>query len=168
MTLAATPGEVHHTADKRHSARVLPHGTRRGRILVVDDEPQMVSALRRVLSLRHEVFTATTGRDALARLNAVGEVDVILCDLMMPELTGMDVYRSLSQTTPVLASRVVFLTGGAFTQSAREFLSRVPNDRLQKPFDVEALCEVIAKHILYARESSEEFPMPSRSRLQEP
>ena len=100
---------------------------------------RVVASLRRILALDHEVFTATTGREALARLDTVGHVDVILCDMMMPEMSGIDLYAELQRRSPEQAARVVFLTGGAFTPGARAFLDRVPNPRFEKPFDVQNL-----------------------------
>jgi CheY-like chemotaxis protein len=64
---------------------------------------------------------------------------VILCDLMMPDMTGMDLHADLVRRDPRVAERMVFLTGGAFTGDARRFLDEVPNARLEKPFDVGAL-----------------------------
>jgi CheY-like chemotaxis protein len=62
--------------------------------------------------------------------------DVILCDLIMPEMTGMDVYRAALQRTTPMHDRIVFMTGGAFTQRARDFLESVPNLRIEKPFEL--------------------------------
>jgi CheY-like chemotaxis protein len=62
--------------------------------------------------------------------------DVILCDLIMPEMTGMDVYRAALQRATPVNDRIVFMTGGAFTQRARDFLQSVPNLRIEKPFDL--------------------------------
>ena len=64
---------------------------------------------------------------------------MILCDLMMPELTGMDLHAELEKIAPDQASRMVFMTGGAFTPRAREFLERVPNARVEKPIDFQNL-----------------------------
>jgi len=115
-----------------------PEG-RRGRVLVVDDEPLVGRAVTRVLAPRHEVVAVTSARDALDRLEADARFDVVLCDLMMPEMTGMDLHAELSRRAPSLARRMVFLTGGAFTARAREFLDGVKNARVEKPFDPEGL-----------------------------
>lgn len=65
--------------------------------------------------------------------------DLILCDLMMPAMTGMEVHDELVRLEPELAARMSFLTGGAFTPRARAFLAVVPNPRLEKPFDPQGL-----------------------------
>lgn len=65
--------------------------------------------------------------------------DVILCDLMMPRMTGMELHAQLAALAPRQAERMVLLTGGAFTAAASEFLPRVPNARVDKPFDLVSL-----------------------------
>lgn len=123
------------------ASRPAPTPPRRARVLVVDDEPALVRALGRVLA-GHEVVTARSGREALT-LCAAGWFDVILCDLMMPDLTGMDVYERLVDIAPEQASRMVFVTGGAFTKRAQDFLAKVPNSRIDKPIDVLALRSLV-------------------------
>jgi CheY-like chemotaxis protein len=61
----------------------------------------------------------------------------MLCDLMMPELTGMDLHAELLRIAPEQAQKMVFMTGGAFTTHAREFLEEVRNPRIDKPLDVD-------------------------------
>jgi two-component system, cell cycle sensor histidine kinase and response regulator CckA len=112
---------------------------RRGRVLVIDDEVAVAKVVLRMLSREHEVVTENRGADALARLHAGERFDVILCDLIMPDLTGMDLYEALLRDFPDDAARMVFLSGGAFTPRSRAFLDTVPNQRLEKPFDLAAL-----------------------------
>ena len=69
---------------------------------------------------------------------------MVLCDLMMPGLSGMELHERLARSAPEVARRMVFLTGGAFTDGAREFLARVPNPRIEKPFEPSALREAVA------------------------
>ena len=108
---------------------------RRGRVLVVDDEPMIGTLLRRTLGVEHEVVTTTTAAEALARF-ALGErFDVIFCDLMMPNATGMEFYEELQRQVPDQSDRIVFLTGGVFTAQAREFLENVEHLQIEKPFD---------------------------------
>ena len=110
----------------------------RARLLVVDDEPMIGNAVARALRPDHEVVPVSSARAALEQIRG-GPFDAILCDLMMPEMTGMELHAQLARSHPALASRMIFLTGGAFTPRAREFLDGVPNARLEKPFDTDAL-----------------------------
>jgi PAS domain S-box-containing protein len=114
------------------AARPRPEGAR-ARILVVDDEQLIGSTIRRLLST-HEVVALTDPRQALARLCGGEHFDLILCDLMMPQLSGMELHQQLARARPEAARRMVFMTGGAFTDRAREFLEQVGNPQLGKPF----------------------------------
>jgi len=110
-----------------------------GKLLIVDDEPMILGALRRAFSADYHVTCVGDGRRAMERIRAGERFDVILCDLMMPEMTGMDLYVELGRLAPDQIERVVFVTGGAFTPRAREFLERVPNARVEKPIDFQNL-----------------------------
>jgi PAS domain S-box-containing protein len=119
--------------------------SRRGRILVVDDEALVGRAVSRILSPLHEVVTRTSARDALQEVARPPGFDLLLCDLMMPDMTGMELHGHLHTAEPALAARTVFLTGGAFTPLAREFLARVPNARIEKPFEPDQLRALVAR-----------------------
>ena len=112
---------------------------RRGRILVVDDETRVLSALERTLGQAHEVIVFDRAQAALAWMDQGRPWDLILCDVMMPEMTGEEFYSALAQRWPERVRDILFVTGGAFTVTAREFLDRVGNPRLDKPFDFQAL-----------------------------
>ncbi|WNG53696.1 PAS domain S-box protein [Archangium gephyra] len=116
--------------------------TQRGRVLIVDDEPAVGRALRRILR-EHEVELATSGRQALEKLSADNRFHAVLCDVMMPDLGGKDLYEAIQQGGSGLERRFVFVSGGAFTQGARDFLARVPNPTLEKPFDETAVRRVV-------------------------
>ncbi len=120
---------------------------RRCRILVVDDEPIIAKAVQRALSQEHEVVTIGNAIEALHRIGAGERFDVILADLMMPQMTGMDLYSELSRIAPEQASAMIFLTGGAFTTRARSFLDATPNQRVEKPFDIRHLRALINDRI---------------------
>jgi CheY-like chemotaxis protein len=116
-----------------------PGVTRRGRILIVDDEPKLAHTLRMLLEGDHDVEVVLDAREALVRLQNGLCPDAILCDLMMAEMTGMQFHEELTHVAPALAQRVIFMTGGAFTQSARDFLERVSTPWLLKPFKPQQL-----------------------------
>ena len=114
-----------------------PTPARPRRILVIDDEPQITKML--VWALRpHEVTTASDGREALARIRQEAP-DLIVCDLMMPEITGMMVHATLATERPELLSRIVFITGGVYTPEARAFVERDDVVCLAKPFTMAQL-----------------------------
>lgn len=112
-----------------------------GRILVVDDEPVVATLVRRALE-GHDVYIMTSGRDAVEMCKEL-DFDVIVCDLLMPDLTGMDLYDELVLLDRAFSERLVFMTAGAFTPKARKFLSRVKNPVIEKPFDLEGLAETV-------------------------
>jgi PAS domain S-box-containing protein len=115
-------------------------------VLVVDDEPAVGFAVRRVLK-RHEVTVVTNAKEGLDILGTGKVFDVILSDLMMPGMSGIEFHAELARLHPKMASRVVFVTGGAFTAEANAFLDRVSNERMEKPFDFLQLREMVQKFV---------------------
>jgi signal transduction histidine kinase len=115
-----------------------PWNKGRGRVLVIDDEPRIGTAIRRTLAA-HDVTALSSAREAIAALEGGAEFDLVLCDLMMPEMSGMEFFEAVTRDHPALARRIIFLTGGAFTPRAQAFLAEVPNARMDKPFDPKQL-----------------------------
>lgn len=76
--------------------------------------------------------------------------DVILCDLMMPVMTGMELHAELHRLDPLQARRMVFLTEGAFTMDAQSFLAQVENERLEKPFSLKTLAQLVERQVAEA------------------
>jgi two-component system, cell cycle sensor histidine kinase and response regulator CckA len=113
--------------------------SRRPSVLVIDDEPLILKLVSAVLEGDNDVTCESRGESALARIRTGERFDAILCDLMMPQLTGMDLHAAVLEIDPRQAEAMLFLTGGAFTPRARAFLDRVSNPTLEKPFDSEAL-----------------------------
>jgi signal transduction histidine kinase len=137
-----------HPADREPTPRPRPAlAGRRGRVLVVDDDRMVGVSVFRLLSSEHDVTVTSSAAEALEQLESRGEFDVILCDLMMPDMTGMDLYEELFRRSPETARRVLFITGGAFTPRAREFLADVPNARIEKPFDGQSLRALIRERM---------------------
>jgi signal transduction histidine kinase len=131
----------------RDAPRAAAAGERRVkplRMLVVDDEEPVRSALRRLLELRYGIELAGGVDEALERVQ-LHTYDVVLCDLMMPAGGGERFYRTLLGFAPELARRVVFLTGGAVTDAARQFLRTQPQPVLSKPLELDQLAEVAEK-----------------------
>jgi CheY-like chemotaxis protein len=134
-------------ADARPSAPAVPDAglrpgpaapasaaARRARVLVLDDDGRVADSLRRMLEPDHDVEVLTRSRLALDRVRAGASWDAVLCDVMMPEMSGIEWFEEVRRLDPALARRVVFVTGGAFTAGARTFLEEVGNPRLDKPF----------------------------------
>ena len=120
---------------------------RRGRILVVDDEPLVIRTVKRILSKEHDLVVTEAATEALALCASGEKFDLILCDLMMPEMTGMDLHRELSLVSPEQADRMIFVTGGAFTEKARRFLSETPKEHLEKPFASANLRAIVQRYL---------------------
>ncbi len=130
--------------ERSPSAPPAPPG-RRARLLLVDDEANLRASLRQILVSDHDVVDVGSGAEVLDRLRKGERYDVILCDLMMPEMSGIDLFEAIATHDEPLSRRVIFLTGGAFTPRAQEFMARVPNLRLEKPFDIDDLLRYIRK-----------------------
>jgi len=145
VTLATADPQARAAAPE--PALALPPADVRGRVLVIDDDPALVNAIGLVLGEDHEVEVCTSARRALDRLDAGERYDAIVCDVMMPEMSGADFHSALVRLRPELAPEIIFLTGGAFTLQAREFLDRVTNPRLDKPFDSDCLRELVNRQV---------------------
>jgi len=135
------------TTQKVPSIRPALASARRGRILVVDDEELIVRAVERSLGKEHDVVATMGAREALALCARGDAFDLILCDLMMPDMTGMDLHAELIQIAPELAANMVFLTGGAFTPKAREFLAVTSVEHIEKPFEPANLRAFVQRYL---------------------
>jgi PAS domain S-box-containing protein len=122
----------------------------RGRILVIDDEPLVGQVIAGMLE-EHQTVVATSGLEGRSILAGDLEFDVILCDLMMPGFSGMDLHGWLKEEHPGAVARLVFVTGGAFTPKTQKFLATVNPPTLNKPFDVARLRAEVANVIQAAR-----------------
>ena len=148
--------EIADAARAAAARRVAPSTRRRARVLVVDDDRSVAKVVATVLGEFHDVTTASSGREALAELEREPDVDLIVCDLMMPEVSGIDLYESLTLVRRELKHRFLFMTGGAFTPAARDFLDRVTAPRIEKPFTPERLLNAAAEVLAHASELDED------------
>jgi PAS domain S-box-containing protein len=121
--------------------------TRRGRILIVDDNAMVARSLARALGSAHDVTIAMDPRNAAQWFREGRVFDVVLCDLMMPQMTGMELHRAVTECAPDQAARFVFLTGGAFTPLAARFLEQTQNPKIDKPVDVRQLLNLVSARL---------------------
>ena len=133
--------------DRKPEVAALRPRSRRGRLLIVDDEPQIGNTLRLLLHPDHEVVPVTSAREALRRIETEAPFDVIFCDLMMPFVSGTDFYRELEARAPHMLDRLVFMTGGVLSTTVNAFLDSIPNTCIEKPFDLSALLALINERV---------------------
>jgi len=139
----------------------LPVAPRRARILVVDDEPVVARAMRRMLN-QHEVSIALDARHALDSFEQSEPFDVVVCDLMMPDLSGVDLFVQACDRWPELRNRFLFMTGGAVTPKAQELLQRADTRCVVKPVQTEelhAMVDAIVASVDRAQRAASSRPM---------
>lgn len=138
------------TIEEHSPASRAARGRTEPRMLVIDDEPLLGQTLRLGLEGSFLVELEASGDSALDRILRGEKFDLILCDLSLPTLSGMDVYERLTQVRPELVSRFILMTGGAVTDEARDFVATYPGPILNKPFrlaDLEGLAaRVLESH----------------------
>jgi len=122
------------------AAEVAP---RRWRTLVVDDEPMLRSVIKQMLSPQSDVVAAGSVDAALAILDSGAAFDAILCDIVMPERSGMEFYKELAGRFPGMVDRVGFITGGVLDNTIEGFLETSGRPRVYKPFSVAELVETV-------------------------
>jgi signal transduction histidine kinase len=117
--------------------------SKRGRVLLIDDERAVAMVYGELLSMHHEVVVAHGGKPAVELMAADERFDVVVCDLMMPELDGVGVFETAQARFPALATRFVFCSGGLVTVRARELAAK-PNTRLlYKPVSIDDMLRAI-------------------------
>jgi CheY-like chemotaxis protein len=119
----------------------------RGRVLLIDDEAFIVAALRRLLGSEHDVTAVMCAADAITLIEEGRRFDVILCDLRMPGMSGIDFYEKLQTLEADMIERIIFCTGATFSTDARQFFERVPNKILEKPFDPVAVRSLVRRFV---------------------
>jgi CheY-like chemotaxis protein len=119
----------------------------RGKLLIVDDEVVFAGSLRRLFSNEYDVTVMNSGRDVLDRVSAGDRFDVILCDLMMPEISGVELHAELLRIAPEQTDCMIFLTGGAFSRSSQQFLEGVTNRWFEKPCNLHELRLAVRSNI---------------------
>ncbi|MGC4116294.1 MAG: PAS domain-containing protein [Myxococcales bacterium] len=119
----------------------------RGSVLIIDDDESVGRSLELIIAREHATARVTDAREALERLGAGERFDVVFCDLMMPRMTGAQFYAQLQTAAPEMCTRVVFMTGGAFSDEASRFLDQVPNLAIEKPFAIAAVLRLLRQRV---------------------
>jgi PAS domain S-box-containing protein len=117
---------------------------RAARVLVVDDEPMFCHAITRMIGGEHDVVTVGDAREALRRIEGGERVDLVLTDLVMPGMSGVEFHAAVARVAPDLAAGMLFVTGGAFTRGGVEFVERMGGRVLEKPVPAEELRAAVA------------------------
>jgi signal transduction histidine kinase/CheY-like chemotaxis protein len=143
--LAATQSSVTaQTPARADPPSGVPASPRRHRLLLIDDEPIVLEFLELALQGPWDVTSAASAEEAL-RLIEAADFDLVVCDLMMPGMSGIDFAEELGRRSPELRARTVFLTGGAVTQEAERFLAQPSVRYLTKPVEVTTLRQVLSE-----------------------
>ena len=145
VVLPAAPAKEAAAPSPPIAAAADPPPSGRKRVLVVDDDALVVRSIARTLVDRYEVVTSSSAMEALARVECGERYDAFLCDLMMPEMTGMELHARLAANAPALARRMIFITGGAFTEAAARFLAEGRAPCVEKPFEPDALRRAVER-----------------------
>ncbi|MBC7691790.1 MAG: response regulator [Methylotenera sp.] len=119
----------------------------RGKVLIIDDDAALLEMTKFFISEDHEAVALTDAQDALDLLAKGQKFDCILCDLMMPTLNGIQFYQKVSEISPEHLSRILYVTGGSFTEETHAFLRKPEIRHLEKPFDTSHLRELVQEQV---------------------
>jgi len=114
----------------------------RPRLLIVDDQPAVARALARMLAQHADSVVVDSGREALSMLLRGERFDWVLSDVMMPEMTGTELFERAVAIDAALARSFVFITGGA-TDAEHARVVATGATRLAKPIDLAAIRRVL-------------------------
>jgi PAS domain S-box-containing protein len=115
------------------------NGHRRHRVMLVDDEPLVVHTIERLLRRDYDITVALCGQEAVAHIARGMRFDAIVTDVMMPNMTGIELIEEVRRLAPDQADRIIFLSGGAFTAQTRERLDQLGVPQLEKPVTAKEL-----------------------------
>jgi PAS domain S-box-containing protein len=121
--------------------------TARGRLLVVDDERVILASFARLFQADFDVVVHADPREALRCVQDGPAFDLVFCDLTMPYLSGMELYDEVTLRRPELAPRFVFVSGDLSRDDIRAFLARIPNERIEKPFSLQAMRQLARRYL---------------------
>ncbi|MFT3842991.1 MAG: ATP-binding protein [Myxococcaceae bacterium] len=152
LTMPLAPVEQAEVEDEDDDPTPLP--VMLSRVLVIDDDAAVLRSVKRMLEPGYAVVTANSASAALERLGAGERFDLLICDLMMPEVTGIELHQHLTRSCPALSKRMLFITGGAFTPDAAPFLDENRERVLEKPIGPNKLREAVEHAIAATAEGA--------------
>ncbi|HEY7955101.1 MAG TPA: ATP-binding protein [Polyangia bacterium] len=124
--------------------RVLP-GTDRLRVLILDDDELILRSMERSLSAHFECMSLPSAQVALERLRFDHDFDVVITDVVMPEMNGIEFYGALQTSHPELAHRTLFISGGITSEALHERVTGTGRPCLAKPVDPQELVRSIRR-----------------------
>jgi len=123
---------------------------------VIDEERHVIGVLRMLLADTCRIDGFTDPAKALAKLERGNPYDIILCDVQMQKVTGLDVYHRLQASRPNDAERVVFLSRRDLSPPLRAALTALPNPVIEKPFVMDEVRRVVMTHCRRTAASADE------------
>src|SRR5678816_2857738 len=127
------------------------HTGRRHRVMLVDDEVQVANTMERLLRRDYDITVALCGNEAIEHIANGARFDAIVSDVMMPNMTGVELTEQLQQLAPDQARRLIFLSGGAFTAQTRDRLDELGAPQLEKPVSAKELRAHVARMVAGAK-----------------
>ena len=122
-----------------------------GQVMLIDDDEELLEVLQEVVSIRHDCVGFINARAALDVLKDNKTFDCIICDLMMPKMSGLQFHKAIAEHAPYYLNRIIFLTGGSFTAETDIFIKSPDIVYCEKPVDTRALLGAIQKRVAAAK-----------------
>ncbi|MBC7742555.1 MAG: response regulator [Bdellovibrionaceae bacterium] len=126
-----------------------------GHVVIIDDDVDLLETMKEIVSEEHKTNAFLNAADALFYLTENSNVDVIICDLMMPNMGGIEFYERLKVQAPQLLNRIIILTGGSFTAKTAHFLNQPDIRAFEKPLRKDELLNLINTHVVRSKQNQE-------------
>ncbi|HMG23887.1 MAG TPA: ATP-binding protein, partial [Kofleriaceae bacterium] len=136
--------------DDARAPELAAPSERRRRVMLVDDEPQVAHTIERLLRRDYDITVALCGQDAIDHITRGARFDAIVSDVMMPNMTGIELIEELRRLAPDQAQRLIFLSGGVFTAQTRERLDQMGVPQLEKPVTAKELRACVTRVVACA------------------
>jgi response regulator RpfG family c-di-GMP phosphodiesterase len=121
------------------------------KVLIVDDENYFLKACIRYFTDKCYLLTTNSGMDALEIIKEHPDIDFIILDVNIPDLSGKRIFEYIARTFPQMLNRIIFITGCVLDEDTQKFLDSISNPTLMKPFELEVLMEKIGRKSVYPK-----------------